>query len=187
MSAWELEKELTPKLQSSDLDYCAEHVSNKIKSYPKSPFHLILDLSFTNEIVDVAKFFQKFVDDTRPKELKAIYTETNGFSINPECWFFDLFGFKSYGGHKDYDWLSDYEFESDYPGMTLTGMEDLQKVYASDAFRNPKYREGRGYCDLLVVINFQKLIRDSAPLIKNLDVPILATSHDYDFIYEYSR
>jgi hypothetical protein len=97
-----------------------------------------------------------------------------------------LFAFDSYGGHEDYDWLSDWQ-SGDYPSMTLIGMEKLQKVYDSDSFHNNEYDEASGYCSFMVVLRFQQLIRESVPFIKSLDFPILATAHDYDFIYEYDQ
>jgi hypothetical protein len=49
------------------------------------------------------------------------------------------------------------------------------------------YSSTRDVCSLLIVLYFQDIIRHSAALIKNLDVPILATAHEYDFIYEYRQ
>jgi hypothetical protein len=45
-------------------------------------------------------------------------------------------------------------------------------------------RETNNLCDLLVVLRFQNLIRRSATLMQKVDVPVLATVHEYDFIYE---
>lgn len=48
------------------------------------------------------------------------------------------------------------------------------------------HTEARDLCSLLIILYFHDLIRKSLPLIKGLNVPILATGYDYDFIYEYS-
>lgn len=39
---------------------------------------------------------------------------------------------------------------------------------------------------LLVVARFQDLMRRAAPLMRELRGPLLATAHDYDFIYEFN-
>ena len=50
----------------------------------------------------VAKYFNKFIkQESKRFSIKAVYTETNGFDINPDKWFFDLFAFDFYGGHED--------------------------------------------------------------------------------------
>ncbi len=186
MSWMKLANKLEPYLRQGNLNYCIEQLIETIKLQPESPFHQIINLNFTNNSKEIAKYFQKFIDREKKKySIKAIYTETNGFDINPNEWFFDLFAFKSYSGHSDYDWLSDWQSE-EYKSLTLTGMEKLQLVYKSDAFCDNQYDDVSSYCSLMVVLRFQQLIEKSAPYIKNLDFPILATSHDYEFIYEYN-
>jgi hypothetical protein len=177
--------ELEPLLRQGDIDGCSERVTSALRSLPPSPFHLVTELQFANDIHSVARYFDDIIETSEEKfEVKAIYTETNGFSINPDRWFFSACTYSIYGGHEDYDWLSDCQYE-DLNLVTLTGMEPLQEVYASSAFRDPAYKDARGYASLLVVLRFQALIRSSARWMRRLRVPLLATSHDYDFIYEY--
>jgi len=186
MSWMNLSVELEPHIRKGDIVYCINQVTNAIKSLPDSPFHQIIELHFTNKPKKVAQYFKKFIkQENRRFPIKAIYTETNGFDINPDRWFFDLFAFDSYGGHEDYDWLSDWK-SGDYPSMTLTGMEKLQQVYASESFYKNEYDDASGYCSFMVVLRFQQLIGESVALLKGANFPILATSHDYDFMYEYN-
>lgn len=188
MSWWNLAEELEPSLCKGDLLHCRTRVSETIESFQETPFHKVLDLKFTNAPLDVARFLDEFIKQENNRDkLKAVYTETNRFDINPDRWFFDLFGYEYYGGHEDYDWISDFYTSSDLPGVTLTGMEELQRVYASDAFYEKAFREVHEYCSLLVVISFQELIKKSVLLIENLEIPVLAASHDYDFIFEHSK
>lgn len=70
--------------------------------------------------------------------------------------------------------------------MTLTGMEPLQSIYDSDSFSNQEYSTAAEFASLFVVVRFQALIGRSAPLMEHLKCPLLATSHDYDFIFEYN-
>jgi len=180
----DLALELEPILRRGGIETCTNRVKSALLSLPQSPFHLVTDLHFTNDIQDIALAFDNFIELNEKKlAIEAIYTETNGFDINPDRWFFDIFAYSTYGGHDDYDWLSDWQ--SEYaPSITLTGMERLQEVYASE-YSNRGYSDARDFASLLVVLRFQDLIHKSAGSMKRLRVPLLATSHDYDLIYEY--
>lgn len=181
---FDLSEALTPTLRKGNLDGCIRTVSEAIANHSDSPFHKVLNLSFTNSPVAVANHFDAFIaENEKLFEIKAIYTETNGFDINPWEWYFDLFAYKAYGGHQDYDWLA-YMDSTHFEPMVLTGMEELQAVYASKAFRNTEYEPVKGLCSLLVVLMFQSLIAHSAPYMKRLACPLLVTAHDYEFIYE---
>lgn len=185
MSWFELAAEIQPSLRAGDLVECSERVSGALSELPESPFHLASNLEFTNDPEEIAKHFEKFISLQIQYELGAIYEETNGFDINPDRWFFDVFGYETYRGHNDYNWLSDWQSKK-FRSFTLTGMERLQTVYASESFGDRSFRKASGLASLLVVIKFQILIKSSSELIPGLQVPLLATSHDYDFIYEFS-
>ncbi len=182
MSWFDLVNELEPSLRAGDLAECDKRVSAALASQPSGPFHLALDMRFTNAPEQVAEHFDRFI--RRDQTLAAVYTETNGFDINPKRWFFELFGYRKYGGVGEFDWIAEWDTPP-FRDVTLTGMERLQKVYASRAFKDKKNREAADYASLLVVVRFQQLIQASAPMMGLLSFPLLATSHDYDFIYEY--
>jgi hypothetical protein len=132
----------------------------------------------------VAEHFDSFLCEQKARfEVGAVYTETNGFDVNTDRWYFDVFAYRTYGGHRDYDWLSDWDSEYSLD-MTLIGLEALQTVYDSDAFRDENYRHACEICSLLVVSKFQELVRRCVPLMRELNVPLLATAHEYDFIAE---
>ena len=107
----------------------------------------------------------------------------NGFGINPDLWFCNAFAYGQYGGGDDYDWLSLWQSE-DSGICIIQGLEPLQEVYASDAFRDERFSDACDITDLLVVIKFQDLIQRAAPHMLQLHFPLLVTAHDYDFIYE---
>jgi len=184
---FELQKELMPVLRSGDTVSCERAVSERLAALPHSPFHIALDLAITNPPADVAEYFDGFFrqEDSRLK-IGAAYTEMNGFDINPDRWFCDAFAFEEYGGHDDYDWLANIQSER-YDDMTVTGLERLQEVYASPAFRDKRFTDASYISSLLVVTKFQDLIRRAAPHMRELHFPLLATAHDYDFIYEVRR
>ena len=185
MDRFDLERELETRARTGETDFCANRVTEIMRSLPKGPFHLVLDLDFTNPPEAIGKHFDAFLE-TQAFAPAAVYTETNGFCINPDRWFFDVFAYKAYGGHDDYDWLSAWD-SGRFPDMTLTGMERLQHVYASDAFHDRALGKACDLCTLLVKIRFQDLIRRSIHWMRRLSVPVLATSHDSDFIAEFRK
>jgi hypothetical protein len=185
MAWFALAAELVPELRKGNLDLCIDRTVSTLKSMVDCPFQIASQSRFTTSPTDVARYFDAFISEqSRLFDLKAVYAEMNGFDINPDRWFFSLFAYDTYGGHEDYDWLSDWNSEF-YPEMTLTGMEPLQEAYASEAFRNEALSEAVDYASLLVVLRFQDLIRRSAAQMKTLKTPLLATAHEYDFIYEF--
>ena len=107
----------------------------------------------------------------------------NGFCINPDLWFFDAFAYERYGGNEKYNWLSNWQSE-DSGSIAIEGLELLQKVYASDAFRDENFAKACDITDLLVVIKFQDFIRRARPYMREVQFPLLITAHDYDFILE---
>jgi hypothetical protein len=187
MRWFEIAKELSSRLKEGNTQAAIDRVSEVLRSFPPSPFHQVLELNFTNPPERVAEHFDHFLQVQKSSfKISAVYTETNGFDINPDRWYFDLFAYRAYGGHEDYDWLSGWDSE-DFADMVLTGLEVLQAVYDSDAFRDKAHREACELCSLLVVTKFQDLIRRSIPFTRELDVPVLATSHEYDFIAEFRK
>lgn len=174
-----------PRITEGETCEAIDRISAAIRSLPASPFCKVLDLEFTNEPRAIAEEFTTFIRKQESQfQIRAVYTETNGFDINPDRWYFDLFAYKKYGGHDDYDWLAYWDSE-EVPGVTLTGMEALQQVYASPACGEPGYQDSVMLCSFLVVAKFQDLVRRARPMIRSFTGPILATSHDYEHIAEF--
>ena len=187
MSWFELAAELTPSVQHGDTSTAITRISEKLRMLPSGPYHSILHLDFTNSPQNVSSHFDRFIEAQKGRHsVAAIYTETNGFDINPDRWYFDVFSYKEYGGHDDYDWLAHWDSDN-WIQMTLTGMEPLQAVYEADIRADKAHQVAREYCSLLVVAKFQDLVRRSIPFMQELNVPLLATGHDYDFIAEFSE
>src|SRR4051812_42913546 len=96
--SWDLQSELTPQLRAGEIEGCEQAIAATLRSFPDSPFHIILDLSITTEPAGVALEFDNFFRQ-QPFKIQAAYTETNGFDINPDLWFFSPFAYELYGGH----------------------------------------------------------------------------------------
>jgi hypothetical protein len=121
--------ELTPYLRQGHLGPCISRVSTILAGLPHSPYHLVLDLAFTNDMVEIATSFdQFFMTSAKTQGVAALYAKTNGFFINPAQWYFEIYSYSHYGGHTNYDWLSHWQ-GSPSEEITLTGLEALQAVY----------------------------------------------------------
>ncbi len=185
--SFELQDQLTPILRAGDLMQCECIVSARLAALPRSPFHIILDLPITTDPEVLAAGFDEFFQQQGARfKLEAAYTEMNGFDFNTALWFCQPFAYQKYGGLDDFDWLSDWQ--SDGAGdFVVHGLEQLQAVYASEAFGDERFDDACSVTTLLVVIRFQDLIRRAAPHMQGLRFPLLATAHGYDFIYEVRR
>jgi hypothetical protein len=177
--------QLTPALRAGDLVTCERTVIERLKHLPDSPFRIAIDLAISNRPSDAARHFDLFLErERRSMPLAAAYTEMNGFDINPDRWYCDLFAYSTYGGHDDYDWLADWQ-SAPYDDFEINGLEQLQAVYAGPAFRDEAHRDASYMSSLLVVIKFQRFIEQAAKQMRILQFPLLVTAHDFDFIAEF--
>ncbi|HVK57438.1 MAG TPA: hypothetical protein VM735_01555, partial [Candidatus Kapabacteria bacterium] len=166
------------------LTTCIDRVSRELRELPDSPFHEAIAMRITNPRAEVAAHFDAFFEKEASRfPIKASYTEINGFDINTDLWYFDVFAYSSYGGLEDFDWISDWQSD-DFPHMPITGFERLQEVFASDAFGDDRFTDACDLAGLIFVLRFQELVAESSREMKQLSFPLLATAHDYDFIYQ---
>ena len=185
MKLFDLIDQLEPRLRKGQIDACLEEAVKELNKLPETPFHIVHKLHFTNKPSKIAEYFNRFIRQEKDRiAIKTLYAELNGFSVNPDRWYFDVFAYENYEGRDDYDWLADWN-SGEFPECKLTGMKKLQTVYDSEAIDEPDFDDAEELCSLIVLLKFQQLISSSAKLIKNLQVPILATAHDWDFIYEF--
>ena len=189
----EISDKLYQLVAENEIDKAIEIAENHLKSLPKTDFHKIIGknlLHLTNNLTNyISEFYNNYKNEF---DFKAIYSEMNGFSINYDLWFIDLFGFDKCEGLEDLDWLGDYDYSTEN-SLKITGFEDLQNVY-QDYMENEKYNDKElekvcEVCELLIILRLQELFRESKKIAieKKLDwseIPIFATAHDYEMIYE---
>ena len=181
------EERLRPQLREGDLKGCERQITEALLKLDETPFHLAISLDITNDPSGAADYLDRFWSHEISRgPVATIYAEMNRFEINCDRWFFDVFAYSQHGGHDDYDWLAHWQSET-FDDYTLEGLEPLQKVFASDAFGNDTYREAGSLASWLVLIRFQKFMGRATARTERMNVPLLATAHDEDFIAEFRR
>ncbi len=222
---FELLDKLSQLLQENKLESAIELAENKLNKLPTTGFHKILNKNllhlkpnlaiylenFNNSASNYFKkkpepkkvgFFEKLFDKKEKgnefnsnRNLQAVYCEMNGFSINYDKWFIDLFAFDFFNGIdlEDLDWLCDFEFDSE-KSLTITGFEELQTAF-KNYMENPEKnneneKKSMEICELIIILKLQELFKHT--FIENKDklwtkIPMLVTAHDYELIYEVEK
>jgi hypothetical protein len=203
---FELADKLSGLLESKKLDEAIKMAEQELREIPTTDFHKILDRNLLHLTSDLAKHIIEFDKVTKDvlkkkqgfiknlfgsgKEAKpaAYYCEMNGFTINYDRWYIDLFSFENYS-LTDWEWLSDF-YDSSVNDLTITGFEDIQKVF-EDVHENKRFEEpniDKAYevCELLVILRLQELFRESYKLNQGAwdKIPMFVTAHDYELIYK---
>ncbi len=173
---------LTPQLRAGDLAGCEIAVADTLRGLLKTPFHIATSLDIANDPSEAARHFDEFYRvESRRQVIHAVYTEMNGFDINPDRWYCDLLAYTADGGLEDFDWLSNWHSEP-FADYTITGLESLQAVYASKAFHDPANTDASYLSTLLVVAKFQRFMQQAGERMSALRVPLYVTAHDFDYI-----
>lgn len=179
---FETMERLTPQLRAGDLAGCEAAAADALRALPRTPFHIAADLAITNDSAEASQHFDEFYRiELERIPVRAVYTEMNGFDINPNLWYCDLFAYTADGGLDDSDWLSDWQSEP-FDEYTITGLEPLQAVYASKAFGDPANSDASYLSSLVVVTKFQRFMQRAAERMSALRVPLYVTAHDFDYI-----
>ena len=190
---FDLEDEVKDLVEGKQIDKAIELAENELRKISITDFHKVLSRDFlhlTNELIEFISYFY----EKAKKQIKvnALYSEMNGFTINYDLWFIQLFAFESCGGLDDTDWLADYEFTLDNEAMVLQGFKDIQAVY-EDYMKNEKWTDknlerAMEICEIIIVLRLQELFKKSIELarLKNLEwckIPVFATAHDNQILY----
>jgi len=73
---------LVQSLRAGDIESCERLVVAQMKTLPSSPFHIALELSFSNDPGQAATQFDRFfLAEAQRFKVAAAYTEMNGFHI----------------------------------------------------------------------------------------------------------
>ena len=202
---FELADKLSELLENKKLDEAIAMAEQELKNIPTTDFHKILDKNLLHLTSELAIHIDKFDKSTRQvlkkkqsfiknvfglgKAIKpaAYYCEMNGFTINYDRWFIDLFSFENYS-LTDWEWLSDF-YDSTANDLTITGFEDIQKVFEdvheNNRFDEPNIDKAYEVCELLVILRLQELFRATYKTNQGDwdNIPMFVTAHDYEMIF----
>jgi hypothetical protein len=195
---FDLEDKLNEYVKRNDLDSAIKIAESELSKIPETEFHQLIGMNLLHLESELSEFISKFYSSVKlkytfsfSKKLKAFYCEMNGFTINYDRWFIDLFSFSEIG-NEDYEWLADFEHHTN-KDLTIIGFENLQKVY-EDVYRNQKFdipeiEQAYEVSELLIILRLQELFRETYKKAKESkkkwsNYPIFMTAHDYEMIYK---
>ncbi len=175
--------QLIPILEKKGVERCEEYVASKLSTLKTTPFHKVLEFDITNEPILAAEHFDRFFEwESRSKVIGAAYIEMNAFDINPDRWYCDGFVYEADGGNDDFDWLADFDESASTDQLQVDGLETLQRVFANEKFSEDVYDDARCLSSILVVLKFQKFIKQSIGLMSHCTFPVYASAHDFDLV-----
>ena len=191
-----LAAKLNEHIQRDDIETAIQIAEAELTKIPQTDFHQLIVMNLLHLESQLSAYISNFYASIKlkytlnfTKKLKALYCEMNGFTINYDRWFIDLFSYSAIG-QDDYDWLADFEYQTS-EDFTITGLENVQKVF-EDVYKNQKYKipeikQAHDVAELLIILRLQELFKETY---KNANgkkwskFPIFVTAHDYDLIYQ---
>jgi len=203
---FDLADRLSDMLKAKKLGSAIELAENELKKIPVSDFHKIIGKNLYNLTGTLKEYIIEFDRQTtaelrkkqgllksifsskKPVKPAAYYCEMNGFTINNDRWFVNLFSFENYE-ENDWDWLSGF-YDSTAKDLTITGFEEIQMafqdVHEKDRLRESNIVKAYEVCELLVILRLQELFRETYRGQENdwSQIPMFVTAHDYDMIYK---
>ena len=207
---FELADKLNTLLGRNELDKAIALAESALAAIPTTDFHQILGKNVMHLSEALGNYIEAFCQSTTTVLSKkkqgfltaifgkaenhtpaAFYAEMNGFTINYDRWFIDLFSY-DYFDAASWDWLSDF-YDSSDNDFTITGLEEIQHVFRdvheNERFEEPYINKSYEVCELIVILRLQALFRATYQqgLKANkhwAKTPMFVTAHDYELIYK---
>lgn len=176
-----------------ELDACIKCLEEGMQALRKSPYHAVLGRNFLHHSDAAAEYLVEFHRTASAKiEVAAMYFEMNGFTINPDRWYFDGFAYKAAGDPWELEWLAHWDADTGNDQFTLTGMESVQEAFANcycDEAQPLSVKMAAELADHLVNARFMQLMAAAHGVSKRkykaLDgMPVLATAHDWGVVHQ---
>lgn len=186
---FDLYLEVQGRVTADTLDEVIDEVRGRLASAGDSPFSEAAASSFTNPLEEVHGWLTNSAAEMAAKtDLKCLYAEMNGFDINTDRWFSDLFGYAT-----EIDYTRAYELPYDLANsggmastLTLIGMESMQRAFEwwrenEDLWATNA--DSETLAQLLVECRFIELLRNACSLGPlQPDVPLAAGAHESGMI-----
>lgn len=178
------------------LTECIAFLEEGLRSIRETHYHAIVNRTFLHHVDDAAKYIADFHRAASEKfPIAVMYFEMNGFSINPDRWYFDGFAYREGGDVWDLtfnaDWLSGWNASTD-ESFILTGLENVQKafetLFGTDPPQALSVQLAAEITEHLVVARFDELISAATAAARRLrpeleGVPVFSTAHEWDALY----
>ncbi len=176
------------RVRKSEIGGAITFLEERLAKEMTNRFKAMLGRGFTNTPSRVLSSINGFIDECATKfDVKAVYLEMNGFDINPGRWYFDSFGYASYGADpKDLEWLCEWQ-SADWPDVTLKGLErvqaDFEWYHASEVWNKKSSVRAYELAVLLVMCKYVSLIESALSAgTRSRPIPVLATAHEFDIV-----
>jgi hypothetical protein len=175
------------------LDACIDLLEEGMRALRSTPYYEVVGRDYLHHTAAAAEYLVAFFRKASVSiRVAAIYFEMNGFSINPDRWYFDGFAYQAAGDLWDLDWLSQWDADTDNNSFTLTGLESVQLAFARllcDETQPLSVKMAAELAEHLVNARFMQLISAAHAQAKQLcqaldGVPVLATAHDWDTVHQ---
>ena len=181
---FDLEEKLFTLVEEGKLNEAIQLAEKELKEVPNTDFHQVIGKDLKHLAADLKEYIKEF-----EQSFKQRSSCRNGFTINYDRWFLDLFAYESYGKHDldDWDWLADF-YDSTHESLTITGFEAIQKAYQkaaeNDRLKESIIRQAYDICELLVILRLQELFQKVYLENNWTKTPMFVTAHDYELIYQ---
>jgi len=114
------------------LDFYIQQLEDALLTLKEGPFHSVIGKSFLHHAEDLAQFLLDFHESASENgTIEVIYFEINGFSINPDLWYCNGFGYRKRASLWDLttsvDWLHPWDFDTE--DFNLAGLELTQEAF----------------------------------------------------------
>lgn len=182
---------ILPLIEQGEFAHAETVLTEWLRARPATPYHVVTELRITTSPEACAEFLDAFYLRAQAEHpVKAVYIEMNGFTINPDLWFCDAFGFRQSGDEDGSQWLGAFDSSSE-ESLVITGLEPLQAVFDAQLKSGPlpgDQQDARRLAVALVIVKFEALLQAAVPLTKYLKCPLWATAHDhYEFLARIAR
>ena len=187
------------------METAIEVAENELIKIPETDFYKMIGKTITNQSNELKDYIEHFNNETTKvlngkksfisKLLKnetkipaAYYCEMNGFTINYDRWYIDLFSFNKVESD-NWEWLCDF-YDSSIQDLTIKGLEEIQKVFEdvqeNKRFKEPNIENAYEVCELIVILRLQDLFKDTYKIEQEewSQIPMYITAHDYEMTYK---
>ncbi|KQT35996.1 MULTISPECIES: hypothetical protein [unclassified Methylophilus] len=189
MSHWQAVYE---NFKNNNVARAISQLEEFISSHDAQKFACVVGASFLNHPSSVLAELNRFIEANEKQfDVKSVYFEMNGFDINYDRWYFDLFAYSSYSPNfDDTDWLCEWQ-SAPWPQFELTGMAAAQEAFAWYHEKRiwksqPDFKPIYEAAMLLIMAKFAGYIGSAlraGHLAKS--IPILVTAHGFESIARY--